>query len=40
MIRYLLLHRIEQTDRHPRLMLALAIVAICLASALDPSVPQ
>lgn len=40
MIRYLLLHRIEQTDRHPGLMLALAIVFICLASLLDPSVPK
>jgi hypothetical protein len=40
MIRFLLLHRIEWTDRHPGLMLALAFAAICLASALDPSVPQ
>ena len=40
MIRFLLLHRIEWTDRHPGLMFALAIAAMCLASAIDPSVTQ
>jgi hypothetical protein len=40
MIRFLLLHRIEWTDAHPRLMLGLTIAAMCLASAIDPSVPQ
>lgn len=40
MIRFLLLHRIELTDRYPGLMLALTIAAMCLASAIDPSVPQ
>jgi hypothetical protein len=37
---FLLFYRMDWTDKHPRVMLALAIAAICLASALDPSVPQ
>ena len=40
MIRFLLLHRIEWTDRHPGLMAALALALACLALSLDPSVPQ
>jgi hypothetical protein len=40
MIRFLLLHRIEDTDKHPNVMLILAIVAMCVAMCFDPSVPQ
>ena len=40
MIRFLLLHRIEWTDRHPGLMLALLFILICLAGAIDPAAPQ
>lgn len=40
MIRFLLLHRIDDTDQHPGLMLALLILVICLASLLDPAGPQ
>jgi len=39
MIRFLLLHRIEQTDRHPGLMLVLLLLVICFALSLDPAVP-
>jgi hypothetical protein len=40
MIRFLLLHRIEWTDRHPGLMLALALMFACFALSLDPAVLQ
>lgn len=40
MIRFLLLHRIEDTDSHQGLMIALAIVVICVALCFAPSVPQ
>jgi len=38
MIRFLLLYRIDWTDRHPGLMFALLLVLICLAGALDAAV--
>jgi hypothetical protein len=40
MIRFLLLHRIEDTDRHGGKMLILAIVMMCVAMSILPSVPQ
>lgn len=40
MIRFLLLHRIEWTDRHPGLMFVLLFLLICLGAAVDPGVPQ
>jgi hypothetical protein len=40
MIRFLLLHRIEETDRFPGVWLALLVAVILLASAVAPSVPQ
>jgi hypothetical protein len=40
MIRFLLLHRISDTDRHPRLMLACTLIAALVALALDPVGPQ
>jgi hypothetical protein len=39
-IRFLLLHRIEETDSQPGLILALLIATIAFASAIGPSVPQ
>jgi len=40
MIRFLLLHRIECTDRHPGVMLVLLLVVICIAMSLAPGAPQ
>jgi hypothetical protein len=40
MIRFLLLHCIEDTDRFPGVWLALLVAVILLASAIAPSVPQ
>jgi hypothetical protein len=40
MLHFLLTYRIEDTDRHGGKMLILAIVMMCVAMALDPSVPQ
>jgi hypothetical protein len=40
MIRFLLLHRIDDTDQHPGVMLALLGLVICLGSALVPMVSQ
>jgi hypothetical protein len=39
-IGFLLLHRIEETDRYPGVWLALLVAVILLASAIAPSVPQ
>jgi hypothetical protein len=40
MIRFLLLYRIEWTDKHPGLMAIGALLFACLALSIDPSVPQ
>jgi hypothetical protein len=40
MIRLLLLHRIEDTDRHGGLMLALAVLVMCAALCFAPELPQ
>jgi hypothetical protein len=40
MIRFLLLHRIDETDERPGLMLALLGLAICLGSTLVQAVSQ
>ena len=39
MIHFLLFYRIEWCERHPRLMLALLFVLICLGGAIDPATP-
>lgn len=39
MIRYLLLHRIEWTDRHPGLMLALLGLVTVAALSLEGALP-
>lgn len=38
MIRFLLLHRIEDTDKHQDPMLALMLVALCIALCFAPTV--
>lgn len=40
MLDFLLLYRIEETDRFPGVWLALLVAVILLASAIAPSVPQ
>lgn len=40
MIRFALFYRFEWCERHPRLMLALLFLLVCLAGAIDPNAPQ
>lgn len=40
MIRFLLFFGMDWAERHPGVMLALLVVLICLAGAIDPIAPH